>query len=73
MSMSTTAETIYIGTVRAGTTIAQMPDGRLVAIHPEERPLLITIDGLKHFDVVDLVADDCDATLAIGTLGQFPV
>lgn len=62
-------DSIYVGTVRAGTQFAQLPNGNLIAVHPEERPLLITAEGLKPFELdVCEVSPDCTISMSIGTL-----
>lgn len=60
--------TIYLGTVRAGTQLAMLPNGNLVAIHPEEKPLLITPQGLVPIEAisVDECSPDCTLTMSVG-------
>lgn len=60
-------DSVHLCTVRQGTTIGQLPDGRLIAAHPDEKPMLITLDGLVPLEPewVD-ASDPSKVTISIG-------
>jgi hypothetical protein len=63
--MELPADSISLGVVKAGSEFRRLWDGRVVVVHPTERPLLVTLGGLVPIDTT-VIDEGATATISIG-------